>query len=144
MNYIEQLLLRQSQLWRTLLTGEEQEEQEGQEPWAEAAEAHTQQKRRREALRAWEQEGSFQAEESREAFQAAGEQRDERIDFPSRRLLLNEGVAAARKAVPQEPEGWGGPQDAIKAALPQGDSPADVSRQIQRDARRYDGGYTLY
>lgn len=136
MNYIEQLLLRQTQLWRMLLTGEEQEEQKGQESRTETAaeRARAQQEMRRE-LHVREQAGFPWA---------AGEQGEERIDYLPRRLILKEGRTAGRKAVPQEPEEWEEPGNAIKAALPQGEPPVDFSRQIQRDARRYDGGYTLY
>ncbi|MBU5626267.1 hypothetical protein KQI82_04940 [Oscillibacter sp. MSJ-2] len=136
MNYIEQLLLRQSQLWRMLLTGEEREEQKEQEPRAgTAAERAMAQREMRREPYLGEQAGFAQA---------AGEQGYEKAGFPNRRLIRKEDGRAERKAGPQEPKDWEERESFTGAAPPQGGAPADFSRQIQRDARRYDGGYALY
>lgn len=143
MNYIQMVLLRQSLLWKGLLSGEMESDPIAQTP---------------EAAASYEKEGGGRSGRQKEApftrQATAGQQGLSKIgtngeDTPASMaspiktdlsLTASTGAPGMRQETLQEAAETAGtfvPADRDRSA-------ADLSRQIQRDARRYDGGYLLY
>lgn len=154
MNYVEQVMQRQSAAWLALFGG-------GSEPAEETAEEPL---RRKEAERA-------RAAETTEERAAAGEtedrpagrtQAEQELLIRGREKLLRERVFARTAAQESEESGGarsGGRSESLategahwetEAALREGRSDLEtadaraISRRFERDARRYDGGFIFY
>ena len=139
MNYIQESLALQQQLWMALLEGGETEERQAESlPRKETAPASQAEKRREAAMEA-------AAVRSRDGGWAeqAGETGLAGTGFPQEAEMMN----GLRATYPRTGE-------TAEAALPDGGSAEGgeetgtgaetLSRVFQRDARRYDGGFPLY
>lgn len=159
MDYIREELLRQSLLWQRLLQGEasQKQELEAQETWDQAAGSGQE---RPEAAEIRERAGRRKAEENpaEKPVQKRTMQPEETVESPAEYTAADMAADADVWEMTQEawrirgpgaqtskgkarrwmvPVQWMGSMQAAPTAR-------EISRIFQRDARRYDGAFTLY
>lgn len=122
MDYIREELLRQRKLWSALLLGrgtaaEEEETRENEVEYAEEV----------------PDAGSGVRAESEEVFKAGGGAGAPRPTERTRRWMQTENGGGVRMVT-----------EVLRVEQREATDAKALSRAVQRDARRYDGGFTLY
>ena len=144
MDYIQEELLRQRRILSVLMTGSQRKEAEATENREDESLSAVQHvaERTEQSRTAWEAEpepaqflqGWTEHGEPRfSGIRTAGFRRGREEGWRGKEALITEELATPVRMVPYE------------RAVPETSADArEISRSIQRDARRYDGGFSIY